>query len=466
MIKFFTQRFSILAAVLAGSASCFGQVEATMPFMSSLPQVTYYNPAFRPAYKFSFGIPGSSVFMQYSNNGFSYNDLVSKENNFLTADLDKFYDKLKDENYVNTNVQADLFRVSMKASARMYFTANVSAKLFNRLMLPKDLTGIFINGTSAYVNNTASLSPKIETMGYMEIGLGTSYVVNKKLTVGAKMKVLKGIANATTQKALINLTLSEDYAINASADVDVRTSGIHNLDSSEYELEDNWRDFTKNNGMAIDLGATYRLRDRLTLGLSIIDLGSITWKNDLYGYSLDPDKANYTFEGIDLEEMLNGEGDASFGDSIAEKFEPEEGRIGSYKTPLPGKVYVSAVYEIRKTLTAGALFFTERFRGRVLPGITASINKEFGRRVGTSLTYTITNNSFNNVGAGISLNFAPIQFYITGDNLLRAPLALMTDKNLNSFVNSTQYFNLRLGLNFVFGRDKTQEKQPHPKKAK
>jgi hypothetical protein len=463
-----TKVFTLMAFLVltAGSIESFAQLEGTMPFMSSLPQVTYYNPAFRPAYKFSFGIPGSSIFFGYSNNGFSYNDFVSKQNNSLTADLDKFYNALKDQNYINTNVQADIFRFSMKASARVYLTANVTAKLYNRLMLPKDLTGIFINGTSAYVNSTASLSPKIETMGYVEMGYGASYVVNKKLTVGAKFKLLKGIANVTTQKAIIDLSLSENYAITASADMDIRTSGIHNFDSTGYEVEDNWKDFTTNNGVAIDLGATYRLKDRLTVGMSIIDFGSIAWKNDLYGYKLDPETANFTFEGVDLQEMVNGEGDDSTFDSLQENFEPQEGRIASYRTPLPARTYVSAVYEIRKTLTVGAMFSAERFRGRFVPGITASLNKEFGRRIGTSLTYTITNNSFNNVGAGLSLNFAPIQFYIVGDNLLRAPWVMMTDKNMNSYVNSMQYFNLRLGLNFVFGRDKVQEKQPHPKVEK
>ncbi|HYC86020.1 MAG TPA: DUF5723 family protein [Chryseosolibacter sp.] len=454
----------LLWCLTAVWATSFAQLEATMPFMSSLPQVSYYNPAFKPAYKFSIGLPGSSVFAGFSNNGFTYNDFVSKQSNVLVADLDKLYAAMQDRNYVNTNVQADVFRLSMKVSARMYFTANVTAKVYNRLMLPKDLTGLFINGTSAYVNGTASLSPKIESLGYVEAGFGGSYIINKNLTLGARFKVLKGVANATTQQALFNLSLGEDYAINVSADMDVRTSGIHNLDSSEYDIEKNWRDFTRNNGMAVDLGATYRFKDRLTFGASIIDLGSITWKNDLYGYKLDPDRANFTFEGFDLQEMLNGETDDSQFDSLESKFTPEEGRIDSYRTPLPGKIYLTAVYEIRKTVTAGAMFSAERFKGRFMPAITASINKEFGRRVGTSISYTITNNSFNNLGAGLSLNFAPIQFYLAGDNLLRAPLALATGNTLNGYVNSMQYFNLRAGLNFVFGRDKTQEKQPYPKK--
>jgi Family of unknown function (DUF5723) len=445
------------------------QVEATMPFMKSLPQITYYNPAFKPEYKFSIGLPGSSVFAQLSNNGFTYNDFISKQNSILTADLDKLYSSLRNKNYINANLNADLFRISVKANARLYFTFNVSAKAYSRIMLPKDLAGLFIKGTDPYVNGTAKLSPKAEIIGYAEVGWGAAYTVNNKLTVGAKLKFLRGAINATSQSAQFDLSISENYALTVTGNADIRTSGIHNLEDDEYDPGKNWRDFMKNTGVAVDLGATYKLmEDRLTVGLSLIDLGGIHWKNDLYGYRLDPTKAKYTFEGIDIGEVLNGDDKylESMADSVEANFKVNEGRIAAYRTPLPGKIYASGSYEIKKNLTAGALLFAEKFKGRFMPGFSISLNKELGRLVGTSLSYTITNNSFNNIGAGLSLNFIPVQIYIVGDNILRAPLSLATNKNLNPYLNSLQYFNLRVGLNFIFGRITTQEKQPHPKLLK
>ncbi len=445
-------------ALLVLSFQLNAQVEGTMPFMKSLPQVTYYNPAFKPEYRFSFGLPGSSVFAQYSNNGFTYNDFISKQNNVLTADLNKLYSALRNSNYINTNAQADLFRISLKANARLYLTYNITAKIYNRIMLPKDLTGLFISGTDAYINNKASLSPKMESLGYAEMGWGAAYTVNPKLTVGAKLKLLKGAVNITAQKATFDLSLSDTYAITVAGNADIRTSGIQNIDNA------NWKDYLKNTGVAIDLGATYQVMEKLTVGLSLIDIGGIKWKNDAYGYKLDPAKANYTFKGIDIAEVVNGNGNysQSLSDSLETKFKFTEGRIGAYRTPLPGKMYASGSYQLRKTVSVGALLFAEKFRGRFMPGFTASFNKEFGRRVGTSLSYTVTNNSFNNLGAGVSFNFAPLQLYFVGDNLLRVPLNLMANGNLNSYVNSMQYFNFRMGLNFIFGRDKVQEKQPHP----
>jgi hypothetical protein len=447
---------------------CFSQNEGTMYFMTSLPQVSYLNPASFPAYRFSIGLPGSSVFAQYANNGFSYNSFAVKVNDSTNVDLNKLYHNLKKKNYITTAVQADIFRVSLKVNPRLYLTLNATAKSFNRVMLPKDLTGIFIKGTAQYVNGTASLSPEVEAMAYLETALGLAYKVNQKFTVGARVKFLKGAANTTTQHANINLALDGDYAITASANVDARTSGIHNLTDSNYKLSDHWHDYLKNNGFAFDLGATWQMNDRFTIGGSLIDIGSINWKNDPYEYRLDPAKANYTFKGIDLGRILNGDNDylKHEGDSISNNFELQKGVRGSYRTPLPGKMYLSGNYKLKRNLYFGGLLFAEKFRGRFAAGGSVSLHKEFGRRISTSLSYTISNSSFNNIGAGLSLNFAPFQFYLVGDNLLRGPWAMLTKGNINPYLNNMQYFNLRAGLNFVFGWDKAQEKLPHPQKTK
>lgn len=438
------------------------QNEGTLYFMNSLPQVTYLNPALTPRYKFSLGIPGSSVYIQQSVSGFSFNKLAQADGDVLKADLNKLYDAMAKKNYFTTITQTDLLRFSLKVNARMYLTLNSTAKVYNRLMLPRDVLGIFINGTLAYVNNTATLSPQLENVTYLENGASASYIVNKKLTVGARLKFLKGIVNASTNNATFDLSLDENYGITIQGAADIRTSGIHNLDSSEYEVEDNWQDYLDNNGFAFDIGATYKLNERLTLGLSVIDIGGIRWKNDLYGYQMDPARANYTFRGIDLEGLFNND-DGYFSevqDSLQEKFDLEEGKIESYRTPLPSKLYMSASYRIGRNFNAGLLFFAEKFSKRFAPGFSASICKDFGRRLTTSVSYTITNRSYNNIGAGLSLNFAPFQLYIVGDNILRAPAALLFDGSLDSYVKSTQHFNFRVGLNFVFGWDKIQEKQP------
>ncbi|MGC4020838.1 MAG: DUF5723 family protein [Cyclobacteriaceae bacterium] len=277
------------------SSFLFAQEEGTMPFMMSLPQVTYYNPALKPYYKFSFGLPGSSTFAQYSNNGFNYNSFISNQNGVLTADINKLYGALRDKNYVNLNAQVDLFRFSLKINPRIYLTFNTTVKSYNRILIPKDLVGVLAGGTDAYVNQTATLSPKAEATEYVETGIGAAYTVNRKLTVGAKIKFLKGIANATTQQAIFNLSLDNNYDITMKGNVDARTSGIHAPTQDGYDFNSHWQDYLKNNGLAFDLGGTYQVNDRLMVGLSLIDLGGITWKNDTMVTVLIQTKRNILF---------------------------------------------------------------------------------------------------------------------------------------------------------------------------
>jgi len=55
-VMIFNLRWRVFPILFFSPIVLFGQTEGTMPFMSSLPQVTYYNPAFKPKYNFSFGL--------------------------------------------------------------------------------------------------------------------------------------------------------------------------------------------------------------------------------------------------------------------------------------------------------------------------------------------------------------------------------------------------------------------------
>ena len=212
--------------------------------------------------------------------------------------------------------------------------------------------------------------------------------------------------------------------------------------------------------MAVDIGATYRLLDKLTFNASLIDIGGIGWKNDLYEYTLDKTKANYTFSGINATDLVNGTAsdymDAQV-DSIKNNFKLQEGTTTSFRTPLPAKMFLGANFELMKSLSVGTVFFAEKFQGRFSPGWTTSLNHHLGRVISTTLSYTMSNRSYNNLGAGLSFNFTPIQLYIVGDNLLRIPSSLIVQKNLNNYINTAQVINVRLGLNIVVGWDKGEK---------
>jgi hypothetical protein len=122
------------------------QNEGTLTFMNSLPQVTYNNPAIITKYKLSIGLPGSSIAMFYSNNGFAYKDVYTTVHDSTKADLSKLSSVLKPNNYITQALQVDLFRFGLQINPRLYVSLNSTAKIYNRIMVPKDLLNLFING--------------------------------------------------------------------------------------------------------------------------------------------------------------------------------------------------------------------------------------------------------------------------------------------------------------------------------
>ncbi|MBK5278656.1 MAG: hypothetical protein JJE09_07315 [Bacteroidia bacterium] len=455
-----SHRHVTILILFLSSLSVFAQVEGTLHYMNSLPQVVINNPAFVPSYKFSLGLPFSSLHQGYTNNGFSYNDLVTRKDGQVNADLSKWIKNLPDKTYIAPGVSIDFLRLGFRVNSKLYVTANVTGKEYGYFVLPKDLAAVFVEGNASYVNSTINISPLLEAISYVETAVGASYEVNKKLTVGGRVKLLHGIASITTQTSDISIAVDENYYLTASADLNVKSSGVNGITGSGYEVSEEWRNYLKNRGLAIDIGATYRLLDKLTLNASLTDIGSIGWNSDLYQYTLDKSKANYTFSGINLTDLVNGSAndymDAQM-DSLKNNFELQEGVTSSFRTALPGKMFLGGNFEVMRNFSFGTVFYAQRFQGKLSPGWTTSLNKNFGSAISTTLSYTMSSNSFNNLGAGLSFNLTPFQLYIVGDNLLRIPSSLIVHQNLNNYINTAQVMNVRLGLNFVFGRDKRDQ---------
>jgi|GEM_PF-342958 len=451
-------RFLLILCAAFTSSLAKAQTESTLYFMNSLPQVMDVNPAIMPRYKLSIGLPGISSFgANYSNNGFTYNDMTSRDaSGVIRADLGKLSGNLAQKNYITAAAHVDLLRIGFRATPKMYFMFNSTVKGYNRTMIEKGLASLVVDGTAPLVGGFSNTAPQEEALSYLETGLTMAYQVNDKLTIGGRLKYLKGLANITTDHASVVVQVTDTYQITAVGDATVHSSGIQNFSNSGYSLVDHTGDYLKNTGWGIDLGATYKFMEKLTLGVSLIDIGYINWQNNTYQYRLDPAIANYTFSGLDLNQVLDGNKDylGAQWNAVKEKFKMTETPSGSYSTMLPGKFYLSGNYEIKTNLTVGALFFSEKFRDRYSAGMTAALNKSFGKTLTTSISYTVSNRSYNNIGLGLSVNASPVQLYIVGDNLLRAPIALIADGNVNSYVNSSQLITIRAGLNLVFGWDK------------
>jgi len=181
------------------------------------------------------------------------------------------------------------------------------------------------------------------------------------------------------------------------------------------------------------------------LNASVIDLGFIRRKDDVTNYV--NNGGEFNFSGIDIDEfILNGvdsSGDNSFDrviDSLSEAFELNE-ETANYTSSLTSRVYVGATYQITEKGMAGALLQTEFFKNKINPSITLSYNHRFNKLLNLTASYTIINNSYNNLGGGLIFQPGPIQFYVMADNILG------TFQPQNA-----RHLQLRTGINLIIGK--------------
>ena len=73
----------------------------------------------------------------------------------------------------------------------------------------------------------------------------------------------------------------------------------------------------------------------------------------------------------------------------------------------------------------------------------------------TSVSYTMSNNSYNNLGVGLSFRGGPFQFYLVSDHIPVTFNKLQFEDNGDEtsfpFPTDLKRINIRFGLNFVFG---------------
>lgn len=454
------KKFLCTISILFLGYTSYSQQDHTFLFMPEVGQHIYANPAFTPSYKVSIGLPLiSSNYIGLSNTGFTYNDIISRqEDGSLHLTLDKLSGELNEENFLEGNVSADLLHLGIRTSDRFFLSLNATVKSHKSLMYPGDLINFLVAGNAPFIGEQLSISPRVESLSYLEMGVGASYEITDKLTLGGRFKLLGGIENATTQHARLDLmTEADTYHLTVQADASLLTTNFQQEDGEDFDPSN----FMSNSGFAVDLGATYQVNDKLQLGLSVLDIGAINWKENTYEYYLDPEVAEYTFKGSPINELFE-EGSAPFdaiSDTISNNFEFQERRAAAYKTSLPMKSYLTGNYQISRSLSTGAALFLQHYEEQWQTGFSANLAKRFGRVLSTSLSYSVRENSYNNFGAGVSLNLSPIQLYLVSDNLLNAAYHGIADGAINGYINNSNSMNLRFGVNFIFGREKQKEEK-------
>lgn len=456
----------IFTIILIGfAARLFSQSDMTIFPMQIIPQSNAINPAQIPTCRLHVGFPAlSSLMLNIGHTGFNPKDVLSiNSKDSVEFDMTSMLNSLSKNNYINFSSNIEILSFGFKVKKKHYFNFSLSEKAYFRANYPKSLMEFIYKGNGALLGQEIQFAPQINASYYHDLSFGYALEYNKKWTFGAHAHLLFGVANLNFKRSDITLTTADNmFDITAQSDVlinfNVPAEARDTLDNTDPD----WADFakgTRNKGIALDLGAFYKYNDKLTLGLSVTDLGYIKWKGSPMNLvSRDPN-GSFTYSGVDITEFLNSTDSANQAfldntlDSIYDIFRIDS-TYNSYSTWLNSRIYASAFYQLTPKDRITAIARAEFYNKSVHPAFHVSYNHKFGKILNLTGSYSIANRSFSNVGFGIAITAGFYQFYISSDNVLGPVIWNKYSQNDgSSFIlpRNMKNMNFHFGMNFVFG---------------
>jgi len=422
------------------------------------------NPAIKPSTLFYIGLPAiSGVYAGVSNNFIALNDIIIpdlKSDKIFTFqdpnfDLGMLAGKLKSSNTITTEASLQLLSLGIPLGKNYTIFFDVNDRLAAKSVFPKELMDLYITGPADFVNKTIDISDiKITGQLYREYGLGFSGNVIKNLRVGAKFKLLSGMASVSFENKQFGLKVNSDFSQTVTTNATFGISGQETL-SRIFEGSGSFGTFLSdyllnpviNKGMAVDIGAVYNIGKLFTVSASVTDLGYLNWTSELKSYS---SGGMFTLPGITMEDVVSQDFSiddmvGALVDTLKKNFTADE-FPQPFKTNLPATILAGGSINLAPFFSLGVLSESKIYAGNLKQSVIFSGNFYAGRVLSASLSYTLSNSSYNNLGLGLAIKTGPVQIYMIADKI---PLSWDKIYIQNSETNIYKAIKLPLSMNMV-----------------
>lgn len=456
--------------LLGGMMLCGGAVQAqylrSSYFMEGTSARLQLNPGLQPT-KGYFNLPVIGSFnISASSNVLGTSDIIDVINSGSNLySNDALFDRLKTDNRLNVNLNTDILSFGWYRG-KGFWSFNVGLRADFGATLGKDMFSMMrtMNGFAledvAGTNQSYSLSDqKLNMKAYAEIGLGYSRRVTEKLTVGARVKVLLGLARAEMNINQFDLNLDVpkpsymndqnyesrgelspsdwygahyDYSANGNVITTLKGGGmtfdntgmIDNFDLDAGDLG------IAGSGFGIDLGASYKVWDNLTVSASILDLGFLKWKESETTVATVTGGENVTINSDNYDRYIGGD-ILSF-----ERFDFAEGSPEKVqtKTRLYSTLLLAGEYGLlNNKLSVGAMYTARFVEPKTLNELTFSATFRPKNWLNAAISYSPIQASGKSIGLALKLGplFVGTDYMFFGSN----------SKSVNGF----------LGISFPLG---------------
>lgn len=306
----------------------------------------------------------------------------------------EFLNGLSERSRFNLSVNLSILSYGFHAFGG-FNTISLNLKSDSRVAIPREFFSFMKDGLG-YENAAYHISNmNVSTTNYAELALGHARQLNDQWSVGAKVKLLMGLAKADFQVNDMEITATPDHWTIRPNDVNghisiggvnMKTKGELNKYTEDDYIKDEFGNSTgqlkdgvsdevsfddldfddiglSGFGLGFDLGASYRLNDDWNFSAAILDLGFISWTNtnhlamknefDFKGFE------NISMEGDDDPNSFNNQLDR-LEDDLKDLARFKKEGLGGYTRALAATLNIGAQYTLPayRPLTFGALSST------------------------------------------------------------------------------------------------------------
>ena len=474
--------FIMLVCTLSANA----QFLRTSYFMEGTHYRQQLNPALTPT-KGYFNLPViGAVNATVGSTSLGYQDIID-----IIDDGDDFYTKpdfmnrLKDNNKLNVNFSTEILSAGWY-KGKNFWSSNIGLRTDIGANLTKNMF-TFLNEMETVEENWRNSNydisgQQLNINAYTEIGLGLSRQINSRLTVGARVKALLGIGNMELKlnRVAMSANLPSDQQINqwssesywnsmtpsqaaqAAQELKDKFNNYHanltvgaelkssfkGLELQEEEGKDYVTDFDFDSGklgiagygFGIDLGASYKILDNLTVSASVLDLGFISWsksstkiasanpdpidiKGSTYANMVDPNNPNTVMNAVNqLQNDAQGYMDRVTNGDVLDydmlQLEVSDAKE-SRKSRLASTLVLGAEYGFfNNKLAVGVLSTTRFVQPDALTELTFSANYRPKSWFNVALSYSAIQSAGKSFGLGLKLGpvFVGTDYMFLGKN--------------------------------------------------
>ena len=443
----------VLGVLFTVHCAGYAQFLRTSYFMEGTHYRQQLNPALAPGRGY-LNLPVIGTFNASVNSStLGYQDVMDIIDNTEGGDFfksDAFINKLDNLNNLNVNLSTDILSAGWY-KGKNFWSFNIGLRNDIGASIPKGMFEFMreMDGLSAYDNleRLSNIDQKVghqslEINSYAEVGVGLARNITERLTVGARVKALLGVGNLKLDinNIAVNSNLSgyntgDLNDLNGRAEIRVDATLENSSKLIELSEDDGVIDEIEfgtfglaGYGLGIDLGASYKLMDKLTLSASLLDLGFMKWsKNNTsvakatanQSYDLTNSSDRYEFvDKVASGEVLNFDMLNMTLDKSAQK---------DRSTSLTSTLVLGAEYELLGDLLAVGALYTDRFaKPETLNELTLSANIRPKNNLNLALSYSLWQGSGKTFGVAAKLGpiFVGTDYMFFGKDT----------KNLNAYI--------------------------------